>query len=92
MPVERSNGTSMKMELEPRDTQTIADKVIEALKPFLIEKSKTQEESIFDIARLCQYLRVSRKWVYERTRFNEIPHVKVGGTLMFRKREIEPMA
>jgi excisionase family DNA binding protein len=66
----------------------IADKVCEKLKP-ISSVSDKQDDDIFDVKSLSQYLKVSTQWIYERTHLKEIPHIKKQGLLRFRKREID---
>ncbi len=80
----------MKTELEPQDIEAIAGKVIEKLRPLISSNGKhDREDVIFDVPGLAKYLHVSRKWIYERTQFKEIPHQKVKGLLRFRKKDID---
>ncbi len=80
----------MKTELEQQDIQAIAQRVMELLKPVLSGNGKkASEDTIFDVPGLVKYLKVSKKWIYERTHLKEIPYLKVGGQLRFRKRDIE---
>lgn len=80
----------MKTELELQDIEAIAQRIIELLKPMLSGNSKGEaEDTIFDVKDLAGYLRVSPKWIYERTHLKEIPHIKIGGQLRFRKRDID---
>jgi len=65
----------------------ITQKVLHELKP-LLPAGKDQDE-IFDVPALASYLKVSVKWIYERTHLKEIPHIKAGGQLRFRKRDID---
>ena len=58
------------------------------MKPLLSGKSKADDE-IFDLKGLTEYLKVSDKWIYERTHLKEIPYIKKGGKLMFRKSAID---
>jgi excisionase family DNA binding protein len=70
--------------------ELIAVRVVEMLKPMIASNGKTQDQDIvFDVAGLAEYLRVSSKWIYERTQFKEIPHTKVKGLLRFRKKDID---
>ncbi|MGQ9571052.1 MAG: helix-turn-helix domain-containing protein [Thermodesulfovibrionales bacterium] len=78
----------MKAELEQHDIEAIVDKVIERLKPILTSKNE-DKDAIFDIDALSEYLRVSKKWIYERTHLKEIPYLKVNGLLRFRKKDID---
>ncbi len=80
----------MKTELEPQDIEVIADKIIEKLKPILSNNGKHDaEDIIFNVPALAEYLKVSTKWIYDRTQFKEIPHTKVKGLLRFRKKDID---
>ena len=69
--------------------EKIAQKVIKEIKPLLSNHENTDNDIIFDVKGLSEYLRVSDKWVYERTHLNEIPFIKVGGLLRFRKKDID---
>jgi excisionase family DNA binding protein len=77
------------LSLSPELVEQIADKVIERLKPLLKGNNKPEDETIFDVKGLCNYLHVSDKWIYERTHLKAIPHLKVNGLLRFRKRDID---
>ena len=79
----------MKTELEPQDIEAIADKVIEKLKPLIADNGRHKEDVIFDVPGLAKYLKVSTKWIYERTQFKEIPYQKIKGLLRFRKKDID---
>ncbi|MFZ5988085.1 MAG: helix-turn-helix domain-containing protein [Bacillota bacterium] len=80
----------MKIDLEHQDIEPIAQRVIELLKPILKDNGKLEQENIiFDVKGLCSYLKVSDKWVYERTHLKEIPYLKVNGLLRFRKKDID---
>ena len=80
----------MKIDLEPLDVQIIAEKVVELLKPYLSSKTDRQEDIIFDVSGLCDYLHVTSKWVHERTHLKEIPYHKLSNKqLRFRKKDID---
>lgn len=80
----------MKTELEAQDIEAIAGRVKELLKPMLSGNSRqVADDIIFDVPALSEYLRVSSKWIYERTHLKEIPHLKVDGVLRFRKKDID---
>jgi excisionase family DNA binding protein len=79
----------MKAELESQDIEAIAQRVVELLKPILAHRKDEAEDVIFDVQGLAEYLKVSKKWIYERTQLKEIPHIKVDGLLRFRKRDID---
>lgn len=67
--------------------QEITQAVICALKPLL--KNDVGEDTIFDVKGLAAYLNVTPKWIYERTHLKEIPHYKITGRLMFKKKDID---
>lgn len=79
----------MKTEFEPEDIKTIAQKVAELLSPLIAKQSTGKDDAMLDVQGLCDYLHVSPKWVYKRTHLKEIPHHKVEGVLLFRKRDID---
>ncbi len=66
----------------------IADKVVEQLKPLLNGKT-AEEDTLFSVETLAKYLDVSKQWIYERVRLNEIPHMKMGKFPRFRKSVID---
>lgn len=79
----------MKLELEKSDIESIAQRVIELLRPVLSSNGKKEQDIIFDVPGLAEYLKVSRKWIYEKTHYKEIPYIKIGGQLRFRKKDID---
>ncbi len=80
----------MKTELEQQDIEAIALRVSELMKPMLSGNIKSQNRyMIFNVSGLSEYLSVSKKWIYERTHLKEIPYLKVGGQLRFRKLDID---
>jgi excisionase family DNA binding protein len=80
----------MKTVLDPEDIKAIAEAVLQGQKTFLEGTDKRYEDdALFDVQGLAEYLHVSKQWVYERTHLREIPHIKVQGLLRFRKREID---
>ena len=50
-------------------------------------------DDIVNVKQLMEALQVSRKWVYEKMHHPDpserLPHVKLGRTLRFRKRDVE---
>jgi excisionase family DNA binding protein len=80
----------LKAEFEPQDIEAIVQRVVEELRLITSGNGKTQgQDTIFDVSGLAEYLKVSKKWIYERTQFKEIPHYKIGGQLRFRKKDID---
>lgn len=68
--------------------EKIAEIVVRKLKP-LLDNNHPDDDLIFDVKGLCEYLKVSEKWIYERTHLNEIPYIKIKGLLRFRKKDID---
>jgi len=80
----------MKTELEPQDVQTIAEKVVELLKPYLLQRTDRQEDTVLDVPGLCEYLHVTPKWIHERTHLKQIPYFKLSNKqVRFRKKKID---
>lgn len=81
----------MKIELEEQDLEKIAAKVVEQIKPLLNRnvKERVEDDPIFTVESLAKYLQVSEQWVYERVQFKEIPYIKVGKFLRFKRSAIE---
>ena len=79
----------MKAEFETGDIEAIAQRVVELLRPLLSSNGKHEDDVIFDVRGLAEYLKVSTKWIYERTQFKEIPFKKIKGLLRFRKKDID---
>jgi len=79
----------MKIDLESQDIQLIAEKVAETLRPLLANKGKGHDDEILDVQGLCDYLKVSKRWVYERTRFSEIPFFRISKQeVRFKKHDV----
>ena len=66
----------------------IAQEVAKAIKPALAQKSP-KDDTLFTVKSLARYLGTSTKWVYERVQLNEIPHIKMGKHVRFKKSEID---
>ncbi len=76
----------MKLEIEEKDLDSIASRVLSRLKPLL---KATEIDTIMTIGDLASYLKVKESWIYERTHRNEIPFYKQGNKLFFRKNDID---
>jgi excisionase family DNA binding protein len=79
----------LKTELEPQDIEAIANSIVEKLKPYIAGNSKQEDDVIFDVQGLAQYLRMKKQWVYERVHNNEIPYYKIGKYPRFKKSKID---
>jgi len=64
----------------------IVKRVLDGLKT---QRSEESEDTLFTVETLAEYLQVSKQWIYERVQFKEIPHIKVGKFLRFKKSEID---
>jgi excisionase family DNA binding protein len=76
----------IEIEISQEDRRAIAREVMELLKPLLADP---EGDEVFDVRGLAAYLKVSNKWIYERTHLKEIPHIKIKGQLRFRKKDID---
>jgi hypothetical protein len=83
-------GVYMKAELALPDelVEAISENVFNKIKPFLSTKEE-QENDFFNVQGLADYMKVSTKWIYQRTHLKEIPYIKLDGRLIFRKRDID---
>jgi excisionase family DNA binding protein len=80
----------MKIDLEDQDIDRITQKVVDVLKPFIRTDRDPAVDGILDMEGLCSYLKVTSKWVHERTHLKEIPFIKLSNKqLRFRKRDID---
>jgi len=79
----------VKTVLEQDDLQEIAAMVASALKPLLANTGDKTTDDVFGVKELSDYLKVKRTWIYEKTHLNEIPFIKAGGKLLFRRRKID---
>lgn len=81
----------MKTTFDHEDLQAVVSAVIEGLKPFLSGRTGDRiDDTIFDVPGLCQYLKVTPKWIHERTHLKEIPYYKGSNKMLrFRKRDID---
>jgi excisionase family DNA binding protein len=53
------------------------------------QPNPTPQGDLLTVAELCERLNVQPSWVYERTRQDAIPHLKVGRYIRFRLSEVE---
>ena len=84
----------MKVEISipPELVSAIVDDVVARLKPILtgLQTNPSQADDLMGMAELGKYLGgVSRDWIYQRTAGNEIPFVKVGRMIKFRRLDID---
>ena len=79
----------MRTEFEPEDVKTIAEKVAEALRPYLVGEHKGQEDAVFDKEALADYLKVDVSWVDKQVMARSIPFFKLGKYVRFKKSRID---
>lgn len=84
----------MKVDLTipPEFVSAIVDDVVARLKPILtgLKTKPSPVDDLMGVAELGKYLGgVSRDWIYQRTAGNEIPFVKVGRMIKFRRCDID---
>ena len=77
----------MKLDFDPAELDKLADtlalKVVEKLK----STPKDQADKVFNVKELAEHLGQKPSWIY--AHIGEIPHVKKGGLLMFKKSLID---
>lgn len=80
----------MKIEIEPHDIQSIAERVIELLKPLLSSTEKyTGEDIVFTVETLAEYLKTDVSWVRKQVSAMTIPFFKAGKYVRFKKSAID---
>jgi excisionase family DNA binding protein len=84
----------MLVELDDKDIERLANKVIDLLKPLLkpSHRGSDQEEVIFDVKGLAEYLLIDSSWIYKQVSFKAIPFFKIGKYIRFKKKEIDRWA
>ncbi len=83
----------MKIEFEIPEgvVQAIAAAVVDRLRPAILglKAPPAQSDDLMGLNQLAAYLGTSKDWIYQRTSKNEIPHVKIGRLLKFRKADVD---
>lgn len=84
----------MKAEISipPELVSAIVDDVVARLKPILtgLQTNPSKADDLMGVEELGKFLGgVSRDWIYQRTAGNEIPFVKVGRMIKFRRSDID---
>lgn len=73
--------------LPPELVELIADKIIEKLKPLILNNDRPQgEDRIFTVGQLSEYIGLSKQWIYNNKK--EDPHFNRRRKPLFRKSEI----
>ena len=82
----------MNIELSTEELEILADtlsrKVLEKIKPLLQGNGK-DNNGLFTVETLAQYLNIPKSTIYKMTSLNEIPYLKIGNTLRFRGTDID---
>lgn len=78
----------MKTELEDSEIERIVERLTKNLKP-LLTNQRNNEDEILTINEVAKHLKVTVNWIYKKGSSKEIPHYKLGGSLRFRKKEID---
>jgi excisionase family DNA binding protein len=73
----------MLIELDDKDIERVANKVLEVLQGQMLNPS-----SLLSPEELATHLNVPKSWIYDRTRDNAIPHVKIGKYVRFSLPEV----
>ena len=79
----------MKFEIEPRDIESIAQRIAEIVRPLVLHQKENEKDVIFDVSGLAGYFHVNRGWVYKQVSLKAIPFFKAGKFPRFRKRDID---
>jgi len=78
------------MVFPPELVEAISSDLAKKIGPLLsAHTSREQDCGLLDVEALSKYLNVNKTWVYDRVKFNEIPYVKMGKYLRFRKPKID---
>jgi excisionase family DNA binding protein len=78
------------VQLGEEDRQAIAMQVAKILTPMITRTNKhSNEDRLFDVPSLAEYLGVSKDWVYKQVAQQGIPHVKTDRLVRFRKSAID---
>jgi len=78
----------MKLELERDDIEAIARRVADLLRSHL-KQPVTEQEKIFTVKTLAEYLEVTEAWIYKYVSQRGIPYFKSGKYTRFKKTEID---
>lgn len=81
----------MKTVFDPEDIEAIARRTVDLLRPLLAGRTGTKEEdTLFTVDTLAEYLHVPKSWVYNAVHLKQIPYKKQGKWYtQFRKSEID---
>ena len=77
----------MRVDIDQRDIEAIAKKVLEFLLPLI--PSTNQEDRVFDKQSLAEYLHVDISWIDKQITKRAIPFFKAGKYTRFKKSQID---
>ena len=76
--------------IPPESIRAIAEEVASILKPTMNRMdAPKQTDGLMGVDELAKHLGVSKDWIYQRTAKNEIPFVKIGHLIKFRRSDID---
>jgi len=67
----------------------IAQKVSSKIMNTIREQPQPNQNEIMGVPEVSSYLGMSPRWIYDRVNNKSIPHMKMGSTLKFSKKEID---
>ena len=79
--------TTLEFDIQELASQ-VAIQVGKAIKPIL-DQYPLREDRLYDVQELAEYLSVSTQWIYQQVQLKEIPYIKVGRLLRFKKSDID---
>ena len=68
----------MLVELDEKDIERVANRVLDLLRGQFLNPV-----ALLTVEQLAEHLNVPKSWIYERTRDNTMPHVKIGKYVRF---------
>ncbi|GAB5047512.1 helix-turn-helix domain-containing protein [Thermodesulfovibrio sp. TK110] len=68
------------------EIKALAKEIVKELIPLL--KSQSKDDEILDFNQACEFLKCKKTWLYSKVSNNEIPYIKTGKYLKFRKSEL----
>jgi len=87
--MDRENLT-YRMVFPPELLEAISNELAKKIGPLLSAHTSEEKEcGLFDVEALSKYLNVNKTWVYDRVKFNDIPYIKMGKYLRFKKPRID---
>lgn len=80
----------MKAHFENEDIEAIAEIVVNKLKAVIFKKEVcNNEDVIFTVKSLAEYLKVDASWIYKQVSLKTIPYFKSGKYTRFKKSSID---